>query len=467
MSAFEDSLHRVLARTGRRALAVRTSSSLSHDPDVTIGIATIKIVTEEQIQAIAYGPIGAEPTAIVRLNPIGRDVTDLLPFARFLEDAVQRAVATNSPVRVWLPHAVTLEALDVLGHRYWRNQNAPAEIVRMGEICRIIAHEAMIPGQQVVADATAQLQSHVVTGMAPIEEGHLDAILAWMDPAVRDPLVEARDRIRLPASGILPNTPDHPFDDRVDKLRKEAKSASGARRARIESEIDAILQHWVLREWRLMVEGRQAFLGLGLPATGLEDLVSVSTKRVADALANGFFPARQPDRLAAQLGEMEAGQEKSELIALEHDPLLREQAIRAGGVVVGSVVAVHQVRPGQKPCTIDVQSDQAVIRFRLDDKVRVVGTNIEGVVRALGATTTGGTLVTLEIQVGVRTRVVLTVGAGVELIRAGFGFVNYKALSEVRAHRPWLFYGDVAPVVAPRLSTGQSALALAKAARRP
>lgn len=68
---------------------------------------------------------------------------------------------------------------------------------------------------------------------------------------------------------------------------------------------------------------------------------------------------------------------------------------------------------------------------------------------------------------GVRTRVVLTVGAGVELIRAGFGFVNYKALSEVRAHRPWLFYGDVAPVVAPRLSTGQSALALAKAARRP
>lgn len=133
MSAFEDSLHRVLARTGRRALAVRTSSSLSHDPDVTIGIATIKIVTEEQIQAIAYGPIGAEPTAIVRLNPIGRDVTDLLPFARFLEDAVQRAVATNSPVRVWLPHAVTLEALDVLGHRYWRNQNAPAEIVRMGK----------------------------------------------------------------------------------------------------------------------------------------------------------------------------------------------------------------------------------------------------------------------------------------------------------------------------------------------
>jgi hypothetical protein len=157
-----------------------------------------------------------------------------------------------------------------------------------------------------------------------------------------------------------------------------------------------------------------------------------------------LLPGRQPDRLAAQLGEMEAGQEMSELITLEHDPLLREQAIRAGGVVVSSVVAVRQVRPGQKSCTIDVESDQAVIRFRLDDKVRVVGTKVQGVVRALGATPNGGTLVTLEIQVGVRTRAVLTAGAGVELIRSAFGFVNYRALGEVRAHRPWIFYGDEA-----------------------
>lgn len=192
MSAFDDSLQRALARAGGRALPIRTSSSLSNDPEVTIGIATIKIVTEEQIQAIAYGPIGAEPIAIVRLNPIGRDVADLVPFAQFLEAQVQRAIAANSALRIWLPHKATLEALDVLGHRYWRNQTAPAEVVRMGEICRIIAREATIPGQQLVADATALLQEHVITGMAPIEEGHLDAILAWMDLGVADPLREAR-----------------------------------------------------------------------------------------------------------------------------------------------------------------------------------------------------------------------------------------------------------------------------------
>jgi hypothetical protein len=467
MNAFDDSLQRALARVGGRALPIRASSSLSNEPDVVIGVATIKIVTEEQIQAIAYGPIGTTPTAIVRLNPIGRDVSDLVPFADFLDAQVQRAIAANSALRIWLPHKASLEALDVLGHRYWRNRTAPAEVVRMGEICRIIAYEATIPGQQLVADATALLQGHVITGMAPIEEGHLHAILAWMDPTIVNPLVEARDRIRLPASGILSNTPDHPDDDVIDKLRKELKSAKGRRRAHLEAEIDRILRHAVLREWRLMTEGRRAFLGLGLPATGLEDLVKLSSKRVGDAVANGFFPARQPDKLAAQLGEMEAGQEIANLVALEHDPLLREQAIRAGAVVVGRVGAVRQVQPGRMPCSIVVESDQGVIRFRLDDKIKVIGTNVAGVVRALGSTPTGGTLVTVEITNGVRTRGALTVGAGVELIRAGYGFVNYRALGEVRTQRPWIFYENAAPVLARRASTGRSALAVAKAARLP
>lgn len=467
MSAFDDSLQRALARAGRRALPIRTSSGLSSEPEVVIGISTIKIVTEDQIQAIAFGTIGSEPTAIVRLNPIGRDVADLVPFARFLEAAVQRAVASNSPLRIWLPHKATLEALDVLGHRYWRNQTAPAEVIRMGEICRIIAHEATIPGQQLVADATALLQGHVITGMAPIEEGHLDAILAWMDSGVVDPLVEGRRRIRLPASGILSNTPDHPDDDVVDKLRKELKSAKGRRKARLEADIDRILRNAVLREWRLMTEGRRAFLRLGLPATGLDELVKLSSDRVADAVANGFFPARQPDRLAAQLGQMEAGQEIADLVALENDPLLREQQIRAGAVVVGRVAIVRQVQPGRLPCGIVVESDQGVIRFRLDDKIKVIGTNVTGVVRGLASTSSGGTAVTVEVTKGVRTRGVLTVGAGVELIRESYGFVNYRALSEVRSQRPWIFYENTAPVLAPRASTRRSALAVAKAARLP
>lgn len=466
MNAFEDSLHRALARVERRALPVRTSSSLSPDPMLTIGIATVKIVTEEQIQAIAFGPIGEEPTVVVRLDPIGRDVSDLLPFATFLNATVSRALQAEGPLRLWLPHSTTLEALDVLGHRYSSNPHAPAEIQRMGMHCRAIAHEASIPGQQLVADTTAQLQAHVVTGMAPIEEGHLDAILAWFDPSVEDPLTEARERIRLPASGILPNTPDKPYDDRVDRLRKEAKSASGARRSLLERQIDAMLREWVLHEWRLMAAGRRAFLSLGLPAAGLEGLVKDTTKRTTTTFTEGFYPARQPHKLAEELRLMEAGQEKADLAALENDPLLREQAARAGGVVVCGVSGVDQPRPNFSPCTITVDSAQGVIRLRRDDKIRIVGTNVAGVVRGFGAAPNGGTRVVIEITSGYRSRGVLTTGAQIEVVRDAFAFVNHRALKHVRENRSWIFYGDTAPTLPALPSTGQSALAVARAARR-
>src|SRR5262249_47764931 len=232
----------------------RRLSTLSADPGTTIGIATIKIVTEEQVQAIAFGRIGGEPEILVRLDPISRDVSDLQPFAAFLAAVAGDAQRDDGALRVWIPHTGTLEALDVLGHRYWRNQSAPDAIRRMGEICRIVAHEHAFPGQQTIADAAGILREHVSTGLTPIEEGHLNAVLAWVDPAVRQPLEESRERIRVPASGVLPNTPDQPLDDRVDRLRREAKGALGGRRVALQREIALILSNAVLREWRLMVE---------------------------------------------------------------------------------------------------------------------------------------------------------------------------------------------------------------------
>lgn len=468
MNAFDDTLHRVVARFMNRAIPTRISSALSSDPEVSIGIATIKIVTEDQIQAIAFGSLdGGAPEVIVRLDPIGRDVTDLLPFATFINHTASRAQEVNGALRVWIPHSVTLEALDILGHRYWQNQTAPDEVVRMGKFCRIVAHEATFPGQQVVADASSLLQSHVVTGLAPIEEGHLDAMLAWFDPGVTDPLTEARERIRLPASGILPNTPDHPFDDRIERLRKLYKGSSGRQRTALGEQIKSILHRWVLREWQLLVNARRAFLNLGLPSTGLEDLIKDSTTRMNYALTNGHFPARQPHKLALLLAQMEAGLEKTELAELEGDPVIREQAQRAGGVVKGQVTELHQSRPGRKPCTIDVDSEQQVIRLRLDDKVKVVGSSVTGVVRGISSTPAGGTRVSIQITSGVRQTNVLSLGARLEVIRQGYGFVNFQAFNLVNQRQPWIFFGKTAPTISTGTPSHSSALAIAAKARNP
>lgn len=467
MNAFDDSLLRVIARRTNRAIPARNSSSISTDPSISVGIATIKIVTEDQIQAIAFGSLDREPEIVIRLDPIGRDVADLLPFAQFMGRLADDALAAEGACRVWIPHSVTLEALDILGHRYWRNQNAPAEIVRMGAICRTIAHEASFPDQQVVANGSALLQDHVVTGLSPIEEGHLGAALAWLDPSVADPLLEARERIRLPASGILPNTPDHPADNRVDRLRKEAKHATGGQRRILQAEIEDILRRWVLREWQMLLDARKAFLGLGLPSEGLTPLVKESKKRMKYALMNGHFPARQPEKLAALLAEMEAGLERTKAAALESDPMLRAQAQRAGGIVSGMVSEVCQPKKNRKPCDIAVDSEQGVIRFRIDDKVRVVGTNIIGIVRTLSATPKGGTRVGIEIQTGVRQTGVLCLGHQLELMREGFSFVPYQAFKLVNQRRPWAFFSDSAPSIAEGTSLGRSALDIAAGVRRP
>jgi hypothetical protein len=466
VNRFDDTMHRVLARHLRRAVTIRTSSSLSTDPALTVGVVTIKIVTEEQVQAIAFGRLGSEPQVIVRLDPIGRDVSDLAPFAAFMDQTATAAIAAGGALRVWVPHAATLEALDVLGHRYWQNQKAPSEVRRMGEVCRIIAYEATIPGQQVVADASAMLKAHVMTGLAPIEEGHLDAQLAWCDPAVRDPVTEARERIRLPVSGVLPNTPDRPWDDRVDRLRKEAKGASASRRTTLQAEIADLLRQAVLREWRLLIEGRRAFLNLGLPGSGLEDLVRDSSKRMTEAFTTGHFPARQPHRLATELAQMEAGLEKTALVALEADPEVRAQSRRAGAVVAGVVSEVRQTRPGSNPCTILVDSEQGVIRFRPDDKVKVIGVNVTGIVRELSAAPGGGTRVEIEITSGVKQKATLTAGAQLEVTRQGYGFVNHRAFNAIRERQPWIFYGEAPPAISAVAGDGRSAVSVAAEARR-
>lgn len=214
------------------------------------------------------------------------------------------------------------------------------------------------------------------------------------------------------------------------------------------------------------MEGRRAFLSLGLPALGLDELVEDSSARLGYALANGHFPARQPHRLAVQLAQMEAGLEKTELAVLEADPIVRAQARRAGAVVSGAISQVCQPRSNFKPCTIAVDSSQGVIRFRLDDKVKVVGVNVTGIVRGLSAAPGGGTRVEIEIATGVRQRNVLAVSRVLDLIQGGYGFVNLRALNAAHQRQPWAFYGGAPPILVAGPSTRGSALAIATEARR-
>jgi hypothetical protein len=180
MRDVEDLVSRVMASRQGRAVRVRSTSAITRDPAHAIGIATIRVVTEDQVQAIAYGSLHKAPSIIPRLLPLSRDTTDLEPFAQWLVDHVRRVVGGGLPLRVWIPHGKTLETLEILGRRYEKNPHASPLLKEAARYCRIMAEEARYAGQQTVAVAVDTLLLHVVTGQMPIEDRHLGAVLAWV-----------------------------------------------------------------------------------------------------------------------------------------------------------------------------------------------------------------------------------------------------------------------------------------------
>lgn len=466
MSKLTDTLQRMTARIENRAIPIRGGSSFAADPHETIGIATIKIVTEEQIQAIAYGRLDEPPKVIVRHNPLSRDVSDLLPFAEYLNEWADQVAATGGEGRVWTPHSDAIDTIDVLGHRYGFNDNAPAVVQRMGQVCRILAHEARFPGQQIVADAKQLLSEHAITGLSPAEEGHLGALLVWHDPGIPDKLQASRDAIRIPASGVLVNTPDFPGDETAERCRRLIKTGSNEERAAAIAEMETILERTVRREWRLMVDAREAYLRLALPTSGLNDLTKRSFRRLANGLEAGFYPTRAPERIALELEDMNAGSALAEVATLEADPVVRERAAQEGRAFVGTVTAIDQVKPNRNPCTLHVTSAQAVNRLRLSDRVQFAGSNVTGIIRSITATDDNGTCLEIELTKGVRTKSIVCLGASVCVIKSAYANVRISIFNEVKSRQPWAFYGDTPPVLSASQPSPETPLDIAKRSRR-
>jgi hypothetical protein len=148
------------------------------------GIAPIRVVAEERVQAIAFGLTNGSPSVAINWYPLGRETTCLEPFAHALDEYLRRSLTEGRVPRVWLPHRAALQMLGLLGPRYRRNTHASDAVRRMGWQCAEFAEEATFAGQQVVAvaaDLLRELSSFmdvfphkikVIYGAAPIQAHH-------------------------------------------------------------------------------------------------------------------------------------------------------------------------------------------------------------------------------------------------------------------------------------------------------
>jgi hypothetical protein len=267
------------------------------------------MVSEEVLQAVAFGILGEEPDVVVRWNPLSREVEGLERLAVALDRYLNDQVADDELPRVWLPHGSALSLMETFGHRYRTNREASGELQTLGRHCITLATEARFDGQQVVVDAGAVLRQHVVTGQSPVEDGHLGALLAWIEPDPGSTAIEtARRRSLVPASGVLERT----ADDQVEALRRIGKgndAAGAAARARIET----LLRAGTVTEWNLLLACRQAIFDLPLPVLpGIDRLVAESKERVSYRIRNVVAPAGRAPALARMVEEHEHAAEVAE-----------------------------------------------------------------------------------------------------------------------------------------------------------
>lgn len=437
----------VEAHRRRRAMPVRATSALSADSTRAFGIAPIRVVAEQRVQAIASGVIGLPAQVVTIWNPLSRDTGQLEPFAEALNEYLVR----ETEPRIWLPHPAALEIVDLLGHRYATNRNASHTLRRMGAQCRVIVDEASFTGQQVVAIASQLLTEHVATGQSPVEDQHLGALLAWVaSPPGTDVFQEAARRALLPAAAMLHRS----VDDRVETLRRTAKAiGTGAAAAR--AEIERLLEAGARAEWELLVEARAAFWALGLPPMPrIATLVTASRARFAYAIRELHSRPVMPDTLGRLLDDQELALNRAEDIAVRSDASVLER-LRLKGKAV-RVVLVERVQPRRNfnPCVLRFYTRQDVLRIRAGTTLQTLDGAITGrVIAVQSPPPRRGTLVEFRVTAGVRAASALRQLGRLDLVDTVVVDMSRRkgdAYRRLRASGPPLVYGDALPPAGPR-----------------
>ncbi len=368
-----DLVARVLARKRGRAVPIRETFYLSPDPMPVFGIAPIRVVAEEQVQAVAFGTPGNTPEVLVRLNPMAREADELLPFAQALDAYLKDAIARGSIPRIWLPHRAALGVIEMLGYRYRTNRRASEPIRVMGGQCAALLAEARRPGQQVVAVAGELLRKHVATGQSPAKDYHLRALLEWIDPQQGvDPSLAADQAAIQPANAVLIRHDD----DQVEDLRRRV-SEGGPEAPKARALIETILRNGALQEWELLESGRQAYWGLNLIDLQGWDPESDSWRFRRIAEGRYWRPSRADGLSRSILDEQHAAEVLLDR-EIRFDRLIRQEARLAGRAVLCRVLEVNQPAPGQHPCHVRLETEQQVLRVRrgtslssLDGRLRI------------------------------------------------------------------------------------------------
>lgn len=259
---------------------------------------------------------------------------------------------------------------------------APARVPLLGRWLTHYGERARVPGSSLLLAATDLLNRHWATGQSNLEDQHLGALLAWLDPpdggSGRDAALRAetdrdgRGQLRCPPAG--PAT-DPAFDNRLlapaideyDRARQflgAAEDGLGAdeqlgRLTRAEREIRALLESQLRPTWDAVWRGldllRELPEGARVADRWTRDRWSFTGHR--DRVRSGEPPQPRHDdavTAAQKLASRETAQQQLEAQEALDDPLVLAGRRLAGEAFIGEVTEVvmaysESKRPSPRP----------------------------------------------------------------------------------------------------------------------
>ncbi len=384
-------------KTSRLHLAIRPNARL---------ICPIEMAGEDgSVQIVAAGRIGKPPAIYCVPEPRDRDCQGRLAgwLGRELLALFEETASEGTYPQIWTQSASSVDLLDMLSDRYRWSRVSEARL--LGELLTYPAERLPRAGQQTLFAATSALRLHWQTGLAPEDEEHLGALLAWLDPPDG---VSPRDAARVAERTPMGINTDPDFDrlslnPAVSAYTVATRQSDYAAARRAEFTIREILTPVVTLIYQAVQRAIAYLQAANLPPlpelTALERREAAAFAWFMDQWRKGMKRRQRdsPARATREFALREIDQENYDAARITGDPLVRVAAELDGRVLRG-VMTECGVNPNGK-VWLALESEVTALRLRPGDRlVSLDGGLVKAAVRTI-------------VQQGSTARVVLDLSA--------------------------------------------------------
>jgi hypothetical protein len=281
-------------------------------------------------------------------------------IARYPSVTQTTARETTGPVdgpQLWVPNPASAAFLKLFARstRY-RSVDGPypveESVPRLGKWLTHFCDQAEIAGSSAFLASTSVLADHWATGQSAVEDAHLPALMAWLDPpdgmSARAAALAAEDPVLHPPAG--PAT-DPSFDREVLQPGIEAYDAARttAERRQAEARLESALRTQLASNWDLVWRSVELIRALpvgGHVAARWRRDVQEHQRFYAYLEADGRPQAKRDNavRAAVRLNKLERTQAIYDAQRAFDDSLVMAEHRLAGEAFVGTVVSVESDR---------------------------------------------------------------------------------------------------------------------------